>query len=66
MSQEVFVSGVNDPFVKPGTGGTYKEIGEQAVRLALEDSGASYDQSTGLYRLCLWGQHLQVPFIVWE
>ncbi len=45
MSHEVFVSGVGMiPFVKPGTSGTYQEMGEKAVLLALEDSGASYDQ----------------------
>ena len=50
MSHEVFVSGVGMiPFVKPGTSGTYQEMGEQAVRLALEDSGASYDQVQQVY-----------------
>ncbi len=50
MSHEVFVSGVGMiPFVKPGTSGTYQEMGEQAVRLALEDSGATYDQVQQVY-----------------
>ena len=42
MSHEVFVSGVGMiPFLKPGTSGTYQDMGEEAVRLALEDSGAT-------------------------
>ena len=56
MSQEVFVSGVGMiPFVKPGTSGTYQEMGEQAVRLALEDSGASYDQVQQVYAGYVYG-----------
>ena len=50
MSHEVFVSGVGMiPFVKLGTSGTYQEMGEQAVRLALEDSGAAYDLVQQVY-----------------
>ena len=56
MSQEVFVSGVGMiPFVKPGTSGTYQEMGEQAVRLALEDSGAAYDQVQQVYAGYVYG-----------
>ncbi|MGA0159890.1 MAG: lipid-transfer protein [bacterium] len=56
MSHEVFVSGVGMiPFVKPGTSGTYQEMGEQAVRLALEDSGASYDQVKQVYAGYVYG-----------
>ena len=56
MSQEVFVSGVGMiPFVKPGTSGTYQEMGEQAVRLALEDSGATYDQVQQVYAGYVYG-----------
>ena len=56
MSHEVFVSGVGMiPFVKPGTSGTYQEMGEQAVRLALEDSGASYDQVQQVYAGYVYG-----------
>ena len=56
MSHEVFVSGVGlIPFVKPGTSGTYQEMGEQAVRLALEDSGASYDQVQQVYAGYVYG-----------
>ncbi|MCH2303263.1 MAG: lipid-transfer protein [SAR324 cluster bacterium] len=56
MSQEVLVSGVGMiPFVKPGTSGTYQEMGEQAVRLALEDSGATYDQVQQVYAGYVYG-----------
>ena len=56
MSHEVFVSGVGMiPFVKPSTSGTYQEMGEQAVRLALEDSGASYDQVQQVYAGYVYG-----------
>ena len=56
MSQEVFVSGVGMiPFVKPGTSGTYQDMGEEAVRLALEDSGASYDQAQQVYAGYVYG-----------
>ena len=56
MSLEVFVSGVGMiPFVKPGTSGTYQEMGEQAVRLALEDSGATYDQVQQVYAGYVYG-----------
>ena len=43
------------PFVKPGTSGTYQEMGEQAVRLALEDSGAIYDQVQQVYAGYVYG-----------
>ena len=56
MSLEVFVSGVGMiPFVKPGTSGTYQEMGEQAVRLALEDSGTTYDQVQQVYAGYVYG-----------
>ena len=56
MSHEVFVSGVEMiPFVKPGTSGTYQEMGEQAVRLALKDSGATYDQVQQVYAGYVYG-----------
>ncbi len=56
MSHEVFVSGVGMiPFVKPGTSGTYQEMGEQAVRLALEDSGTTFDQVQQVYAGYVYG-----------
>ena len=56
MSHEVFVSGVGMiPFVKPGTSGTFQEMGEQAARLALEDSGATYDQVQQVYAGYVYG-----------
>ncbi|MCP1419124.1 acetyl-CoA acetyltransferase [Pseudomonas laurylsulfativorans] len=43
MSQKPYVVGVGMiPFVKPGTSGTYIEMGSQAIRLALQDSGLDY------------------------
>ncbi|CAI8754406.1 lipid-transfer protein [Pseudomonas sp. Irchel 3H3] len=43
MSQKPYVVGVGMiPFVKPGTSGTYIEMGSQAIRLALQDSGVDY------------------------
>ena len=56
MSHEVFVSGVGMiPFLKPGTSGTYQDMGEEAVRLALEDSGATYDQVQQVYAGYVYG-----------
>ena len=56
MSHEVFVSGVGMiPFVKPSISGTYQEMGEQAVRLALEDSGATYHQVQQVYAGYVYG-----------
>ena len=56
MNHEVLVSGVGMiPFIKPGTSGTYQEMGEQAVRLALEDSGATYDQVQQVYAGYVYG-----------
>ncbi|MDD2058507.1 lipid-transfer protein [Pseudomonas sp. GD03860] len=44
MSQKTYVAGVGMiPFVKPGTSGTYIEMGSEAVRLALKDAGLSYE-----------------------
>ncbi|UVE17119.1 lipid-transfer protein [Pseudomonas sp. LS44] len=43
MSNKVIVAGVGMiPFVKPGTSGTYIEMGSQAIRLALKDAGIDY------------------------
>ncbi|PRA71341.1 MULTISPECIES: lipid-transfer protein [Pseudomonas] len=43
MSQKPYVVGVGMiPFVKPGTSGTYIEMGSQAIRLALQDAGLDY------------------------
>ena len=43
------------PFLKPGTSGTYQDMGEEAVRLALEDSGATYDQVQQVYAGYVYG-----------
>ncbi|MDH4610458.1 lipid-transfer protein [Pseudomonas sp. BN102] len=43
MSQKPLVAGVGMiPFVKPGTSGTYIEMGAEAIRLALKDAGLDY------------------------
>ncbi|MNR90083.1 3-oxoadipyl-CoA/3-oxo-5,6-dehydrosuberyl-CoA thiolase [compost metagenome] len=43
MSQKPYVAGVGMiPFVKPGTSGTYIEMGSEAIRLALQDAGLDY------------------------
>jgi len=43
MSQKVYVAGVGMiPFLKPGASGTYVEMGAEATRLALKDSGLDY------------------------
>jgi sterol carrier protein 2 len=45
MSSKVVVAGVGMiPFTKPGQSRSYSEMGEAAARLALKDSGLSYDQ----------------------
>ncbi|MNO67784.1 lipid-transfer protein [compost metagenome] len=44
MSQKPYVAGVGMiPFVKPGTSGTYIEMGAEATRLALQDAGLDYN-----------------------
>ncbi|WP_338580881.1 lipid-transfer protein [Pseudomonas sp. MAG733B] len=43
MPQKPYVAGVGMiPFVKPGTSGTYIEMGSEAIRLALQDAGLDY------------------------
>lgn len=43
MKRKVFVSGVGMiPFVKPGVGASYDEMGAKAGRLALADAGVDY------------------------
>ncbi len=43
MSQKPYVAGVGMiPFVKPGTSGSYIEMGSQAIRLALQDAGLDF------------------------
>ena len=43
MSHKTVVAGVGMiPFVKPGTGGHYDEMGAEATRLALADAGLDY------------------------
>lgn len=50
MSQYVHVVGVGMiPFVKPGTSKSYHEMGGEAVRIALNDAGLSYDKIQQAY-----------------
>ncbi|WPN44779.1 MULTISPECIES: lipid-transfer protein [unclassified Pseudomonas] len=43
MSQKPYIAGVGMiPFVKPGTSGTYIDMGGEAIRLALQDAGLDY------------------------
>jgi acetyl-CoA acetyltransferase len=43
MTRKVEVAGVGMiPFVKPGTSGTYAQMGQQAAMLALDDAGIDY------------------------
>jgi acetyl-CoA acetyltransferase len=43
MSQKVYVAGVGMiPFLKPGASGSYIDMGAEATRLALKDSGLDY------------------------
>ena len=56
MGHDVYISGVGMiPFVKPGTSPSYQEMGEQASRLALQDSGISYDQVQQVYAGYVYG-----------
>src|SRR5688572_11087259 len=50
MSTHAVVAGVGMiPFVKPGTSGTYQEMGAEAARLALADAGVPYDRIEQAY-----------------
>ena len=50
MSTHAVVAGVGMiPFVKPGTSGTYQEMGAEAARLALTDANVPYDRIEQAY-----------------
>ena len=56
MSQKPYVAGVGMiPFVKPGTSGTYIEMGSQAIRLALQDAGLDYNLVQQAYAGYVYG-----------
>ncbi|MEE1865083.1 MULTISPECIES: lipid-transfer protein [Pseudomonas] len=56
MSQKTYVAGVGMiPFVKPGTSGTYIEMGSEAVNLALKDAGITYDLIEQAYAGYVYG-----------
>ena len=50
MSTHAVVAGIGMiPFVKPGTSGTYQEMGAEAARLALADAGVPYTRIEQAY-----------------
>jgi len=50
MTSHAVVAGVGMiPFVKPGTSGSYQEMGAEAARLALADAGVPYDRIEQAY-----------------
>ena len=54
--REVLVAGVGMvPFTKPGAGATYDEMGPQAIRLALTDSGIDYADVEQAYAGYVYG-----------
>ncbi|CAI8846927.1 Lipid-transfer protein [Pseudomonas sp. IT-P74] len=56
MSQKPYVVGVGMiPFVKPGTSGTYVEMGSEAIRLALQDAGLDYNLVQQAYAGYVYG-----------
>lgn len=56
MSRKVVVAGVGMiPFTKPGKSETYRVMGEKAARMALEDSGLTYDQVEQAYAGYVYG-----------
>ncbi|WP_160105715.1 lipid-transfer protein [Pseudomonas izuensis] len=56
MSQKPYVAGVGMiPFVKPGTSGTYIEMGSEAIRLALQDAGLNYSLVQQAYAGYVYG-----------
>ncbi len=55
-SERVFVAGVGMiPFTKPGASLPYDEMGAAAIRLALEDAGASYSDVQQAYAGYVYG-----------
>lgn len=56
MSVKPLVAGVGMiPFVKPGTSGTYIEMGAEAIRLALQDAGLDYNLVQQAYAGYVYG-----------
>ncbi|MCY1408870.1 acetyl-CoA C-acyltransferase [compost metagenome] len=56
MSQKPYVAGVGMiKFVKPGTSGTYIEMGAEAIRLALKDAGLDYNLVQQAYAGYVYG-----------
>ncbi|MEJ8821071.1 lipid-transfer protein [Variovorax humicola] len=56
MTNKVFVAGVGMiQFKKPGTSGSYDEMGAEAVQQALDDAGIRYDQVQQAYAGYVYG-----------
>lgn len=56
MSRNVFVTGVGMiPFAKPGASAPYDQMGELAVRQALDDAGVAYDDIEQAYAGYVYG-----------
>lgn len=56
MSVTAVVAGVGmTPFVKPGTSGSYQEMGAEAARLALADAGVDYGRVEQAYVGFIYG-----------
>jgi acetyl-CoA acetyltransferase len=56
MTRKAFIAGVGMiPFTKPGRCATYDEMGEQAVRRALEDAGVDYTEVQQAYAGFIYG-----------
>lgn len=56
MSVTAVVAGVGmTPFVKPGTSGSYQEMGAEAARLALADAGVDYGRIEQAYVGFIYG-----------
>jgi sterol carrier protein 2 len=56
LQREVLIAGVGMvPFTKPSAGASYDVMGEEAIRLALSDSGIGYQQIDQIYAGFVYG-----------
>ncbi len=67
MSQTVLVAGVGMiPFVKPGTGPSYVEMGVEATRAALADAGVGYAAVEQAYAGFVYGDSTSGQRVLYE
>jgi acetyl-CoA acetyltransferase len=67
MREKVIVAGVGMiPFVKPGAGPAYPEMGTQAGRLALSDAGVGYDAIQQAYVGYVYGDSTSGQKVVYR